>query len=462
MKPPTIRRIRSSYATRRRERGVTMVLVAVAMVAIIAMAALSIDVVTLFLAREEAQRAADAGALAAARVISISGVTGTAGPDNGVALWSTICGGASSVASVMAQAVAQQNSVGSSPATVTVKYSSGAGSTFANCTAIPGDDLFGVNPLVTVQVTRASMPTLFSRIWSRTSRSVSATATAEVLNPSNSGNFAPGGDAIPVTPRCVKPWIIPNLDPANGGTFVAKRTGAIQFTGIRLSGAGTGIVGESFLLTDNCTGSDCNPANMVNNPPSATPTVRYYIPALVTPPATAVPSCADGSIYQEAIGGCDQSTVYACGTVGGSQADLTINPGGASGDTSTAAQCLIHQSGGSGQDALVVAAFPYTITAGPNNPLVSTANPPITANQPIAASNSIVTLPIYDDSVGALAGTQPAITIIGFLQVFIDQVDANGNLNVHVVNIAGCGNGASTTRSAPGTSPVPIRLITPP
>jgi len=47
-----------------------MVLVAIAMVAIIAMAALSIDVVTLYLAREEAQRSADAAALGAARVLS--------------------------------------------------------------------------------------------------------------------------------------------------------------------------------------------------------------------------------------------------------------------------------------------------------------------------------------------------------------------------------------------------------
>ena len=55
-----------------------MILVALAMIAIIAMAALSIDVITLYLAREEAQRSADAGALAAARVISLSGITGTA------------------------------------------------------------------------------------------------------------------------------------------------------------------------------------------------------------------------------------------------------------------------------------------------------------------------------------------------------------------------------------------------
>jgi hypothetical protein len=451
MKLPAIRRVRCSYPARRRERGVTMVLVVLAMVGIIAMAALSIDVVTLFLAREEAQRAADAGALAAARVISISGLTGTAGPDSGVPPWATICGGSASVASVMAQAVAQQNGVAGTAATVTVTYSSGSAPPLPvpNCTAVIGDDLLGLNPLVTVKVERDAMPTLFSRIWSRAAKSVSATATAEAFNPSNSSKFSPSGQVIPVTPRCVKPWIIPNQDPGNGGLLVDnKRTGAIKNEGI-WSGKGTGTVGEGFTLTDSCLGSDCS--NMAGK----TPGPGAYIPALVSGVAAAVPSCADDSNYQKAIGGCDQSTVYACGTVNGSTADLTINPGLAGGDTSVATQCLIHQSGGAGQDALNVGApFPYPITAGSANPVVS-------ANQLITASNSIVTLPIYDDSVGTLAGTQPAITIVGFLQVFIDGVDGAGNLQVHVVNIAGCGNDASTTLSAPGSSPVPIRLITP-
>jgi Putative Flp pilus-assembly TadE/G-like/Putative Tad-like Flp pilus-assembly len=429
-----------------------MVLVAIAMVAIIAMAALSIDVITLYLAREEAQRAADAGALAAARVISISGVTGTAGPDSDSGAWSTICGGNTSVASLTAKAAAQENSVAGNAATVTVTYSSGSGPDLplANCTAVTLDDQLGVNPLVTVKVERDSLPTLFSRIWSRATNTVSATATAEAFNPSNSGSFAPGGDAVPVTPRCVKPWIIPNKeDPKNGGRlFVDKRTGEIQTLGVRVNGAGTGIVGESFTLTDSCSRSDCS--NMVGQVPAP----GAYIPALVTQPAIAVPSCADDSDYQKAIGGCDQSTVYACGTVGGSTADLTINPGGATGDTSLAAQCLIHQSGGLGQDTLDVAAFPFQIKAGSANPIISSTT------QVITASNSIVTLPIYDDSVGRLPSSKPTITVIGFLQVFIDSVTANGNLNVHVLNVAGCGNDASTTLSAPGTSPVPIRLIT--
>ncbi len=47
MKAPATRRFRRTSAPRHRESGITMVLVAIAMVAIIAMAALSIDVVTL-------------------------------------------------------------------------------------------------------------------------------------------------------------------------------------------------------------------------------------------------------------------------------------------------------------------------------------------------------------------------------------------------------------------------------
>ncbi len=87
MKKPAIPRSLAGGAANNNERGVTMVLVAVAMVAIVAMAALSIDIVTLYLAREEAQRSADAAALAAARVLSVSGITGD--PSNSTGNWGT-------------------------------------------------------------------------------------------------------------------------------------------------------------------------------------------------------------------------------------------------------------------------------------------------------------------------------------------------------------------------------------
>src|SRR5579863_6135098 len=123
MRTPAIRRPSHRRVPSCPERGITMILVALAMVAIIAMAALSIDVVTLYLAREEAQRSADAAALSAARVISISGITGTADPDTDTPLWGLVCG-PTGTATLTAQAVGMQNGIGTSaPTTVAVTYS---------------------------------------------------------------------------------------------------------------------------------------------------------------------------------------------------------------------------------------------------------------------------------------------------------------------------------------------------
>ena len=160
-----------------------MVLVAVAMVAIISIAALSIDVITLYLAREEAQRSADAAALAAAQVISISGMTGD--PANASGAWAAVCGGPASPASRAAIAVATQAPIGRAlPSTPVVTYFAGAATPVQDCSTLPA--AFGVNPMVTVQVGRASIPTFFARIWGNTGNTISAKATAEAFNPSAS------------------------------------------------------------------------------------------------------------------------------------------------------------------------------------------------------------------------------------------------------------------------------------
>src|SRR5271156_543161 len=57
------------------ERGQTIILVAISLVSLLAMAALAIDVVTLYSARSEIQRAADAAALAGAKALADSGIT---------------------------------------------------------------------------------------------------------------------------------------------------------------------------------------------------------------------------------------------------------------------------------------------------------------------------------------------------------------------------------------------------
>jgi Flp pilus assembly protein TadG len=451
-----------------------MALVALAMVGIIAMAALSIDVGTLYQASAEAQRSADQAALAGAKVLSFSGMTGD--PANTSSQWSAAC----TAATQTAQTVANQNTVGGRlPSSVNVTYLS---TDTSNCTS-PG--AFGTNPMVKVQVVQASLPTYFSRIWGRTGSSVSATATAEVFNPSSSSAHSASGNLVPVQPRCVKPMIVPNLDPGNPAIspsctnatpcnpFV-NPDGSIFSPGIRAAGgSATAVIGETFNLVPDCStnGPNCNAAGggqiFYPNPGVVVPGNLQYVPGLAPATSSAVPSCANGP-YQQAVAGCDQSTAYQCGVQYSTLAspnlvDLNENPGIWTNDTSAAAECLIQQV--KGQDALLTSTYPYEIQAGAGNPIVG-ANGLLITN-----SNSIVSIPIYDGN-GTLPGlpinvaNQAPVTIVGFLQVFINNVPAggiDGTLNVTVLNVAGCGtNVPAGTTAVYGTSPVPVRLITPP
>jgi Flp pilus assembly protein TadG len=491
MKAPAIRKPNRFQAQRAHlsahphdgERGVTMLLVAVAMVAIMAIAALSIDVITLFLAREEAQRAADAAALTAAKVISLSGITGD--PANSSGYWSQICDGGT-LATKAAQAVGSQNAVGGGGATVDVKYSVG-GTPSSNCSSLGPQ--FAVNPIVTVKVTRNNLPTFFSRIWGSRGNSVSATATAEAFNPSNSGNvgIGPIGTITPVSPRCVKPWIVPNRDPLNasgcvGNTcqqLVVPATGDIVHKGISLGGTGSnGVIGEEFTLVPDCAagGATCTLnarppiANYTTGPPPAVPPNLQYVPGTVSTIPTGIPRCA-ATPYQQAIAGCDQSTNYQCGTLvaslpaGVNTVDLNENPAA---DTTAGVQCLINQAAPSatgpadGQDSLnpygAPGAYPFQILAGTGNSLGAGLS-----GTPISVSSSIVSLPIYDDSIALAPTGSTQVPFVGFLQVFINGVDANGKIDVTVLNVAGCGNGTNSTATpVNGSSPVPVRLITPP
>jgi hypothetical protein len=483
---------------RRNERGVTMILVAMAMVAIIAMAALSIDVITLYLAREEAQRSADNAALAAAKIISVSGLTGD--PSNTAGNWGTICGpddGVNGLATRTAKAVAGQDAVGGLVAnTINVTYSAGTGVSVGagtgDCTTLAAT-AFGVNPMVSVQLTRTSLPTFFARIWGVTGNQISATATAETYNPSNSANVGNQntGQMIPVKPRCVKPWVVPNQDPRNpdgctgqgaAGTcikFVDSTTGAIKNPGMSLNGVGTGgTVGETFWLEPDCgggtpgscqlhTGGTIQPEANYSGGTHGTPNL-LYVPGQVSTVPLAVPSCTSGDQFEEAIEGCDQPTNYQCGEAGaGNAVDLRINP---KFPTRDGVSCLIRQGNvtdtttPSGQDYLLNSGTLGKPTAYPYQMLAGSANPNGIHDVPVTMSSSIVSLPIYDNTVNVFSNTQTAVTFVGFLQVFINAVDQNGNINVTVLNVAGCGNGSAgpVGLAQIGNSPVPVRLITPP
>src|SRR5271166_5066118 len=164
MLPPFIRRPRGRIEPRSDERGFTMAFVAMTMAAIICMAALSIDIGTLYEAKAEAQRSADAAALTAARVISISGITGD--PTNSASSWQPACGGSTSAATVAATSMAQKDLIGGvAPYTITVYYgTSGGVGTTPDCTA--AGLAFGVNPVVQVTVKRTNLPVFFARVFS--------------------------------------------------------------------------------------------------------------------------------------------------------------------------------------------------------------------------------------------------------------------------------------------------------
>lgn len=436
---------------RNRERGVTIALVAIAMVAILAMAALSIDAVTLYLAREEAQRAADAAALAGARILSLSGMTGD--PTNATNSWIPACNAATTVAT----AIAQQNQIAgqSLPAAqIAVTFPNNVG-----CGGSGG--VFGINPEVNVKVTRQNLPTFFARIWGYTGNTVVASATAEAYNPSNSASVNANG-MVPVQPRCVKPWIIPNKDPALGGTFVNTTNGSISNPGV--SQLGRGVIGESFTLTSACKQGAPNCDVTLGNV-NPNPSAGQYVPAQVsgTPIATntntAISACTNADIFEMAIDGCDQQTQYNCGISNpGMSIDLDIapvSPTYATGESNTSAQCLVNYGPG-GQDTLQTSSYPFQILAGSNNPLAAAGI--VNNDNPITTSNSIVSIPIYDSTGVTLFGNHQQVTIVGFLQAFIYNFDLSGNPQVTVLNVSGCSNNAAST-GVNGTSPVPVRLV---
>src|SRR5438552_19160523 len=182
----------------RRERGVTILIVAIAMISMLAMLALGIDIVSLYVAEGDAQRTADAAALAGAKVFVSSGFTsGQLGDPTSGTAQGLVCNGSSGLADLQAQAVAAPNLI--------------AGVT---ATSVTTSCIFATsNPQITVTVQRTGLPTFFARIWGARIISVSRSAKAEAYNPS--------GKSVPIQVRSVKPWLIPNCDAtcASGGFY---------------------------------------------------------------------------------------------------------------------------------------------------------------------------------------------------------------------------------------------------
>jgi hypothetical protein len=426
---------------RKQEQGIILTLVAVFMLAVVgAMAALSIDVVTLYTARSEAQLAADGAALAGARVLANSGMTSDPNADS-----DNLMANAQTLAKAVAIQVAQSNVVGGR---APVAANGEVVATTAPCTYL-------TNPCITVQVKRTDLPTFFARIWGSKQLAVSASATAEAYNPS--GAEALDLDPPPqVAPTCVKPWLLPNANPVGGGQIFVPTSGAIRPTATALLGAG-------WSLQARC--EDCS----AGGGGIPTPVAGQYYPGAIEaddfPVPTAVPACSAGfNSYQLAVAGCVPRPIR-CGPAAASAIDIDVNPytTGRNADTFQAASCLIHYTGANGDSDRIDSASPippnpFQFLAGNQNPVAAAVG------KDVLVSDSLVTVPVIDTGGGAPGTT---VTVIGFLQLFLNPTGAimtTPQIPVTVVNMAGCGTGATGTPPilGNGASPVTVRLISPP
>jgi hypothetical protein len=305
-------------------------MVAVGMFAMLSVAILTLDVVNLYMASNQAQRTADAAALAGAAALASSGTT-----SNGVAL-SIVCNGSTGDADTRAQAVAAQNLIAGLPAQSVVTACSST--------------LPGYNPQIQVTVTRTGIPTFLAGMFGVRTRSVSATALAEAYNPQTG--------YPPIAIHGVKPWAV--YAPA-ASTYTPGQHLPLTLTPCPPSAAG------QFCALDG--------------------------PAPIACPSTNAVSCTQiaSTVYHDNIA-CENGFNFTNGqTIGPGQAfQLDTRPlGPIAAETTAGTECLIHASGSgpanTGQDSFVGT----TITGGSNNP-----NPALQGVSNISRSDSVITVPV--------------------------------------------------------------------
>lgn len=449
---------------RREPRGISMVIVAVGMIFVLGMAGLAIDLASLYVGRSQAQRSADAAALAGAQaLVDGSCLSGSVGGINA---------DCQALARQRAETMGNQNLIaGESPGIRDSDISF---------------DLSNSNdPRITVVAARDavhgnSMPTFFVKIFGVDTANVSASATAEAYKPS--------GSDLPIGVKCVKPWFLPNCDPYNTTTGDPNPDCS--------PGTRPYILGEGDSAT--VARPDPYPAGAMGEPltmkpgdPGSAPAPGQYLAAFIpndTIAPTLCPDCAksapinggtgSAAIYRENIECCNQNTVV-CGLNG---VKIASTAGNMVGPTTQGVQCLIHQDPNCGQDYL----------SGINGPCVPTSDPPQSneiptyggsppgftvipgANNPffkgesqilLSQSDSVAAVPIYK---GVLQSGQNQVYVIGFMKVFIKYVDSSqqGTVYGYILDITRCGGGGSgsgsgTVVSGGAGATVPVRLIRP-
>jgi Flp pilus assembly protein TadG len=458
------------------ERGAALVFVALFMLFLMGVLALAIDLGMLYVGRSEAQRAADAAALAGAYVFQQNGCTTTNSAG------AVDC---SKDTTALANAKGQAESVGNTNYVLghAVDISDGGSSTppvcatGASCPETSGGDVeiafpdSTSEPEVTVHVWLANVPTIFAKLFGSQSASVATVATAEAYQG-------------PQTVRFPKPFGVPNCDlngsdtlPYNSGFCGTGTPSPREFVDPATQVVDTSVYGLPILLhfQSSATISPVSPGQPV---PS-----QFFLLQIAGPGANNL----SNSITMSS----DQSV--SCGE------SLPVETGNtANGGVAHPVDNLIHswRNGNpvdgidNGQDTIsdiVPATVPlsYTMTGGSNN-----SNSDAQGQTYGGPSPSVQWVPIFNaicssggstcagssDLSSLNPGSGQGVQVVGFMQLFLVDAEATGNSGngtkdvcnptgqnwqgdspvcAYVLQIAAC----NTSGSTDSASPVPLRLI---
>lgn len=370
------------------ERGAVLVQVAIALVGLVAFSAFVIDYGVMWVARRQAQNAADAAAMAGA--ISL-GFVNMEDQD---------------LAREAALDAAAQNLVWGEPPDVAPEDV-----TFPVCP--PGSPGAGTDACIRVDAYRNQaranpLPTFFSRVVGITEQGVRATATAEVL-------FGDSTD-------CVKPWAIPDKwleyrnDQAPPGWGDED-----SFERYRQNGNGRGQLlnpadyyeppnAPGGLYGPNGTGYTRESVGLGGSDYGRLMTIKTGNPHDQVSPGWFQPvvlSCPGAACYRDAIANCD-ATVIGPGTV------LDVEPGNMVGPTRQGMAALIAQDPG--------ASWNTALNGG-----LGGIQGGCMATGACAVSPRIVAIPVYNPDVfnASTPHGRTDITIVRVLGFFMERMQGN-------------------------------------
>jgi Putative Flp pilus-assembly TadE/G-like len=280
---------------------------------------------------------------------------------------------------------------------------------------------------VTVRRTVANgnpVRTFFAPVLGIPTVSVTATATAEA--------FIPNGASGPrFGSQCVKPWLLPDINPNTGQPFSPADIG----TDITVKGGDP--------QTDSVEPGQFYPLDLQYN--GITPNC----PSCESPASNQ--NGAD--LYRSNIGCCNGNTVV-CG-----ETRLNLQTGNMVGPTLQGTLCLIHQGqGNSGGQDVLVSVNPLQIQYGSNHPGGGGGFG--------TSSESLQAVPVYDPATNPITpgqGQYPSVLVSKLIQVFIQRAhNPQGTVDATIIQVITCAippGGTPNTGPVSVGSPVPLRLV---